>query len=367
MKVKTTLGEMKDCEAERVSLVKYGANQTGLKIMKSNKEHGTMFDLSKLGKAFKNVKDEVVKSATELLGVMVMKGSEKNFAAITLALKSAGLKVETVKDVGNGAVVFAQAEFDEKTEGVEAIRLNDHVVAVVKGFSPYSNGMWESDDFDKKLKVEGLYQSVYTACSAFQSSLASVLQKAESPEAAKEATDKLVAKFGKYVTNTVGGLPVEAFKMADLIEASVVSTVAAEKAEIAEAAKKAAEAPAEKTTETKTETPAAVEATAAPVPPDFAKMIEVALAPVAKAISDLAQTVDGVQKAQSEVVAQVKEATTKAATLETKLKGTVISGAGTGDTASGTEDYGLDSEDAVMVGDTGFSRTRKTHGTLYKQ
>lgn len=356
MKVKVKLTEMHSAEATHVSLVKNGANGIGARIMKSNKEQA-MLNLSKIGNVFKAAPtEEVKKAAPAVVGLIVMKGSDAQHQAVLKALAAAGAKTDAVKDIEGGAVLVAQAEFDPKE--VETVQISETTLAVIKSFSPYN--MTEGD-FDKKLKTEGVYQSLYTACSAFQSSVYDVLAKAESPADAKRGASDICKQFSSYVTDLLGALPSEAFKW-DKAVADAVKEVEKAEATAKEAAAKAEPA--------KTEAPAAEAPKTEPVvkaeQPDFAKVIADALAPVAKTIADLTTAVADLAKKQDEQGKAVETAVAKAADLEKKLSTTVVAAVKSADTPADTgTKKAEDDEDNVPIMDTAFSRTRKTHTRLY--
>lgn len=318
-----------------------------------------MLNLSNIGNVFKADKKDVAKAAAEVVGLIVMKGSDAQHAAVLKALGAAGARVDAVTDIGGGAVLISQQSFDKKD--VETVEVSENTLAVVKSFSPYS---LTGADFGKKLKVEGVYQSLYAACSAFQSSVYDVLSKATSPAEAKKGAAEVCKQFSAYVTDTLGGLPSEAFKW-DAAVAGAVKEV--EKAET-EAKEAAVKAEAEKTTETKEEKKE--EPKAEPVvktdAPDFAKIVADALAPVAKTIADLTTSVADLAKKQDEQGKQVAEAVAKADGLDKKVSTTVVAAVKSADSPAdkGTK-KAEDDEDNVPFIDTAFSTTRKMHTRLY--
>lgn len=330
MRVKAKLKEMTDAKALFVSLVDRGANRIPFRITKSHKEH-EMLDLSKLGKSIKaavvKAGDEVTKQTLEIAALVCNKGTDANFAAVTKALKDAGFKIDTVKDLEGGAVMFVQ---DEKgLDGAQNLKVNDQLVAVVKGFDPYAT---PSGDFEESLKVDGLYGSIWNACSALQKSMTGALSKAATPEDAAKDVSATLDKFKDYVSKLVADLPPSAFKAAMLMDAAQAEVALAETAAKEAKDKADADAAAKKAEDEKTaEADKAKDAMKAEVKGD----LDAALGPVAKAIEGLTETVKTMGERIEAQGKQITEVAAKAEATDKAVKSTVVAPSGSGDTTKG--------------------------------
>lgn len=209
-KVRIQATKMSDARVDFISLVARPANRSPIKIAKQEQQEPSMklrnaFDLSGLFTQKSEAQAPVV------VGVATMK--DDNFDAVKKQVEEAGFAVDQLVELEDQSVVFKQAEVADGDEGV-AIRLNDNVAVVAKGFRPYNMDMDVGESsFKDMAAAQGFYPSVGTVLDVVRSSIYSVVEKAASPDEAATAVAKMFDEAKQYATTMVSGLPSKAFKL----------------------------------------------------------------------------------------------------------------------------------------------------------
>ena len=204
-KLRIKAHELVDTNVNFVSLVKRGANRIPFRITKEDTE---MLDLHKIGRTLFKKADP----KPEVVAAVIQKGADLN--KIAAIFKSAGLDPkEFVKTEKDDVATVAKADA-EKAEGTIVLKVSDEVGLVIsnmkKAFDSYA---YSSTDFNVVMATEGVYPSMCVAKEALGTTIYNILYKAGSPSEASQQVGEAIEAFKTYMTNLLGQVPVQAFKV----------------------------------------------------------------------------------------------------------------------------------------------------------
>jgi hypothetical protein len=177
VKITKKLREMKDADAHFVSLVTRSANRIPIRIMKRDKENH-MLDLTSISRVLKREADARVPEVTAL----VVEKTDK-FEAVKAAIQEAGLSVDNIVDNPDGSALIVQKSDPE--DGSTVIRMNDHVVALVRNMPEL--------DVHPALKADGFLHGPAAA----QEMAAKLAKKSEYSDAQE------VIDYARVLTDTI--------------------------------------------------------------------------------------------------------------------------------------------------------------------
>ena len=195
--------ELTATEVDFVSLVKRGANRLPFRIVKEDTED--MLDLARLTRVFRKADPVPV-----VIAAVVRKGADLDAARDRLA--RAGLALDGMAEEAE-LVVFRQPN---ATSGDEAlIKLDDDLGLVVSGLAKAGDTGLGETAFGRQFQSEAFLPSMRLASGMLGSSVAGIIEKAESPTEAAAQIAEAVDDFKAYVTGLAAALPQQALK-ADL-------------------------------------------------------------------------------------------------------------------------------------------------------
>jgi flagellin-like hook-associated protein FlgL len=389
MRIKTTLKEMKNADVRFISLVTRGANRIPFRIIKSDKESG-MIDLGNIKRVLKGEKVTPKSQAPEVVAVVVMDHGEDTLEGVKKALADNGLPFDKATKNEDGTVVLSSGDLPADAH---IVRLSEDMAVVMKDFSPYSEELSNSTDFNEVMAAQGYYQGIRTACDAVVSTISNILYNADSGVDASSKVGDVLSKFSTYVTTLTKGLPTSAFK-AEVAVAEVVKSAKDKTknksngmacpegvdpkkwAEMSDAEKKACKDKAKKEDGQGAEEGAtAGEGSVSDVNAEgegaagSEKTDEsgAALKAVMEQLSTLSEAVKGVSgevakvaKSQNDLSGRVDEIARKAETATQVVKSTVVAGAVAGDEPAQSQQVKKSGDSDPRTGcfDTGFMRRR---------
>lgn len=333
MQIKKKMSEMKNADVRFISLVHRAANRIPFRVVKSDQEN-QMLNLSSLGRTTKGTKQP---DAPEIVGIVVFQHEDAAvMESVKAVLKAEGFKVDEAVPNDDGTVMFKQADLPQDTD-TTIVRLSEHLAVVAKGFSPYSQTLSESTDFNEIMPAAGFYNGVRTASEALMMTVGSILQKADSGANAASQIADATAKFGTYVTTMAKALPAAAFKAdlgVDKVLADAAKAKEAVKTEVkqevkTETATKTEEVKTE-TIETKTEevkTEVKTEPAQKSDAPDVAALVAQALGPVIEAVNAIKGSVEKITETQNNFSAELEKVSRKAEDATKQVTNTVIAAA----------------------------------------
>lgn len=245
-KVKTKrtikLNELTDADAEYISLVGRGANNTPFKVIKQETQD---MDFSKLFK-----KDE---KAAFVKAVVVNKSSD--IEAAKARVEKAGFTVEKAQETGD-VVVFSQSD-DESSENQVVIKFDEDIALVVvhKYFDSWD---FETDSFKELFAKQGVWPTLSAAHNTLWDVMLNIMYSDDSKDPAETASKlgTAIKEYRTFVTDMVKSLPVEAFKLEDPSLSGESQTTVKEEATMSEQEKeieKKEDAPVQEGAEQKAE------------------------------------------------------------------------------------------------------------------
>jgi hypothetical protein len=210
--VKLSLKELRNADVRYVSLVDRSASRMPFRITKRDDKENTMIDLTRLQvKKAAPVATPVVKVAPSVSSIIVMGKPDAEMAPITEAIKAQGFDVTQIVKNEDGTISYKQDATPE--DETVLIRLSENMLVALKGFDPYNDALRECADFNETVAASGFFGGVSTAFDGLQSTMAAILRKADTPDAAVPDIESAVSKFGTYLVTLVSGLPSSAFKV----------------------------------------------------------------------------------------------------------------------------------------------------------
>lgn len=361
MRVRVKLKELTDVDPRYISLVGRGANRIPFRIVKSEQtqEQG-MIDLTSVTRVIKGAGKAAPAKAT-VSGIVVIKGSDEQFALVTKAVAEAGYKTDDIKDMGEGAVMFAQCADADK--GATVVRVSDATVVLMKSYEPFSKKLAADGDYDEGMKASDFHQGVAVATVAYNKAVGELTAKGE--------TDKVAAltqKFNSYVATLMESIPGAVFKMDSAIAATITTKMDEESGKEVESEEdkkkrmdeEAAASEAKKADDAAAAALAATEAAKT----EGQKTNDLLTALVAK-FEGLEATVKKLEEAQAASSTTAKEAVAKADGLEKAMKGLVPSNTSQADRV--VEPVAKAAPPVDMIIDTALQGRAKKYDSLMTQ
>lgn len=200
---------LEDADVNFISLVSRPANRIPYRILKAEDipETKTESVMKHLNKLFSRKIDSDSASGTIVAAVVITKADSE---AMIETLKPTGILVDNIVEEDD-LLVLKQIDFEESE--VEAYRINDQVVLLLKQFDPFP----ETTDFSTNVETSGFLPGVHIATDALMDTIRNIIFDARSPEEAKTAMKTAVSSYGKFINRLADNLPEVAFK----IEAAV--------------------------------------------------------------------------------------------------------------------------------------------------
>lgn len=374
MKVKILANKLENADVSFISLVDRGANRIPFRIIKAQENPG-MINLETILTRKAEAKDKPA-----LVGLVVSKMIADD-ADLMKKIAETGILVDKRDDSQaekDGVVILKQV--DPLPEKTTLVKMNDHMVAVMKAFDPYTAAI-KGTDFEEVLKAQGFMPGFSMATDALYTIVRNVLmdEKTTTPQDAVTKVDAALGQFKSYVVGILKEVPASAFKMEKMIaealahkndqapEAEAKAKAEAEAKAKEEADKKAkadaeakakadAEAKSKADAEAKAKAEAEAKAKASDYRDEAGNCIEgyeevdgrcvpmakkkdkedetakallamaATLDQVSKSVTGLAAKVDGVTKANEELSKKVDQATETAKKAEESLKGITVGG-----------------------------------------
>lgn len=196
--------ELTEADVRFISLVNRGANRDPFRIVKGEQP---MIDL---GRIFTR---KAAKAGVSFIAV------SKALALVDAKalVEKAGYSIDNVVEQDEG-VVFVQPGFDANDQVVLYRASADVMVGlhtpqfdnIKKGYESYN---WQSTDFKEVLATEQTIPLFHMALSALSDTFYNVIEKAESPEEARQGVDKMLNDFRAHVLDVMSNVPVSAFKL----------------------------------------------------------------------------------------------------------------------------------------------------------
>lgn len=215
--IKMTARKMREADVQFISLVERGANRIPFKVIKQESQMSKAFTGLDLGRMFSRKAEP---EPVAIVGIVTMKG--EGFESVKKQVEEAGFKVDDVEEMDDGSVVFKQEEFEG--EGT-VIRMNDHVVMITKGFSPYNMEMdieGGEVSFSDAVSARGFYPGLSSIMGTLSERIESTVRKSSSPSEASKAVSKMFDEARAYTSSFLNALPAKAFKL-ETIEPEVIS------------------------------------------------------------------------------------------------------------------------------------------------
>lgn len=235
MRVKVPLRELSDLDVRFVSLVDRGANRIPFRIIKSEQEN-EMLNLTNLSRAVvkKSGAEPVAeKPKAQVTAVILSKSDEALMEKAKEVLKAEGFDFTEHKVFEDGTSVLFKSE--DYQDEAQIISLSGNMAVVVKGFSPYAEGL----TFTEMATSRGFFDNLNSAMSALSDATRSTLYSAATPSEARTKVSKAVSEFNAYIGALIDGLPSTVFKadtaISDLVANFVVPEAVKEAAATAEA------------------------------------------------------------------------------------------------------------------------------------
>lgn len=192
--------------AQFVSLVERGANQTPIKIVKSDKSGDSKMgiNLSSLIRVTKSVQQ------AEVVAVVVANGNTLSpaFAAIL----GEAVEVKKAADTGEqGDIhVIKKAALEEENADLRLYELSNEVTLVTKGFRPYSDDFTENATFSEIMKARTL--PIYRIGEVLSDMISDALYMGESKQDSVTSIAAIFDDAKQFVTELVSSLPETVFK-----------------------------------------------------------------------------------------------------------------------------------------------------------
>lgn len=261
-KLRVKAHELVDVDVGLISLVKRPSTRIPFSIIKSEDAKGgnKMFDLAQVFARKSEASAPIVTS-------VIVKGEASEQMLKVLA--EAGFTVEKA-ETAEGVTIYAQ---DVDYEGdVSVVKLNDTVALTVPVLKT------AACSFAERCAAQGFYPSLSIATELLSCELHRAVEKADSPSAAAQKVQTVVADFGSFMTSLVSGLPSLVFKAEAVIA----------KAEAEAAGEPAAETPAAEAPAAEAPAAPAEEIAEAPADPQVAAVPSTAAVPAPTAETELA-------------------------------------------------------------------------------
>jgi hypothetical protein len=205
--VKAKLRKLTDLDVTFVSLVDRGANRIPFRIVKN--QESTMLNLTNLFRTVKSedkpVKAPEVKPTVEAMIVQKADVSAESLASLK---ESFGFTIE--KSYEDGTVALAKSE-DFETGG-DLVKMDDNMVLVIKGFSPWPEKL-KSLPFGKNVDTQMFHDGVRCAVNVATDRIQEALWNSESPADIAKQAKTILADCAEYVSTIAAALPAEAFTM----------------------------------------------------------------------------------------------------------------------------------------------------------
>lgn len=205
--VKAKLRKLTDLDVTFVSLVDRGANRIPFRIVKN--QESAMLNLTNL---FRTVKSEAkpVKASEVVptIAAMIVQKADVSAESLASLKESFGFTVE--KSYEDGTVALAKSD-DFETDG-ELVKMDENMVLVVKGFSPWTEKL-NALPFGKKVDTKLFHDGVRCAVNVATDRIQEALWSAESPSDIAKQAKTILADCAEYVSTIAAALPAEAFTM----------------------------------------------------------------------------------------------------------------------------------------------------------
>ena len=348
---------MTEAKVLRISLVDRSATRNPFKVIKQEKPMHALpknFDLSSVFKRAKPAAEPV-----SVVGVITLKSD--GFESVKGQIEEAGFSVTKSAELEDGSVVFAQVE-DMPADAV-VVRVSEHALLALKGFSPYNMSMQMADgqSFADLCAAQGFYPGIGSMVDVLRSSVLQLAEKSDSAETTAVDVGKLFDEAKAYAVSMVSALPAMAFKLESVFpetgtdpEVEVVAksdeAAAAEAVQVDKHAKMPPDAeddPAtgdggkDETAEDKAARLAKMKAMKADAPApsltpaDVAGLVSEALAEATKKmetlLSGMATNLSDLSGSVQTLTGRVESAETVAKAAKTAVESTVLMGSGAGD------------------------------------
>lgn len=211
MRIRMKVKELKDASVDYISLVPRSANRVPFRVLKH--QENEMIDLATVGMArvLKGAAEAVKKSDPHISGVVVLPKDDAHLAELAAVVKAEGFDTEKAIKNDDGTVIFAQE--DKPLEDATTVRMSEHMLLVVKGFSEYADELSKSGSFSDVVAARGFYQNLGVATEAFRSLAYKAMYDATDPSDAAVNIRKAADQLAGYAETLARGLPVKAFKL----------------------------------------------------------------------------------------------------------------------------------------------------------
>lgn len=205
--------ELVDAHINRVSLVKRGANQDPLRILKED-QSGAGLDLANINKSLGAV---VSKSACEI--VFFSAKADEDASALEKTITDLGLTIKSTLDTDNGTVFMIG---DTVPEDVVIAEIGDNMFAAFTGLPIKKADLYptgeEATDFMEVLGRQGAMPLASVALDALSTVVRNSIYSAKNSADAKSNISKAVRSLGAYLDAVVEMIPLTAFKAELMLE-----------------------------------------------------------------------------------------------------------------------------------------------------
>jgi len=224
-KVKTKrtikLNELTEADAQFISIVGRGANNTPFKIIKQETEG------MDLGKLFK-------KEDTSAFVKALVVNKSSDLVAAKARIEKAGFSIENEQEIGD-VIVFSQSDEEGPSANQVIIKYDEDIalVAVCKSFQSWD---FETSSFNELFEKQGVWPTLSTAHSTLWEVLCNIMCHEDSKDPGEVAgkMGTAIKEYRMFVMDMVKNLPVTAFKLEDPSLTGDVQTTEKEEKQMSE-------------------------------------------------------------------------------------------------------------------------------------